>query len=286
MNVREQIRSIFAPLGALTFAVILAVVYFGNQEANQSLRDLHVHFYSRFSPGWLHFSEGELHDATLSGRPSDMDQLVVRAALSRWRLREQSPIPFDNVMTWYGEGLWSSPDREAWEQVFEELDGRWREARRDHADGIAGEADIRVEHTPGSVILRFPAASPTSTLGSRLVLSLEGEGPEGVAAEQDFVAYWQTTGAPGRSAFRARRGEVHPLEETAPGRRQMLIIFDFSWEPAWLAPGATVTMIEVFSAALDVGVPLRIHFDDSPLLPIGGAGMQEVDIHDGRMGAP
>lgn len=271
----EAIRSIAAPIATLVLAVLLGVVYFGNRGANQSLREAHTHFYSRFSPGWLRFTEGELRHAAVSGQPSDMDLLVLRAALSRWRLREQSPIPFDNIMTWYGQGLWHAPPRETWESVFGELDAQWIRARQDHLEH-EGEPppSVDIEAGAGSLLLRFPAPRPTSALGSLLVVEVD---VEGLRAEPDFVAYWQTTQATGRSAFRARRGEVHLRQGAAPGWQRLEVGFDLSWEPGWIAPGMEATAIEIFSQVLAEDGLRSVRFEDSPLLPTPGNG-------DGRGG--
>ncbi|MDX1971899.1 MAG: hypothetical protein SFY68_05135 [Candidatus Sumerlaeia bacterium] len=246
----SKLWSVAAPSLLLVCTLALGTHYFLQEKTKAALRQPAEAFYHRIQPGWIRFTENELRHAVLSGAPSDFEQLVVRGALIRWQQRHRSLHPFENQMAAYEDGLWISPAREVWESHFQELESEW--VAFSTTTIPFQDSWAQADHTAGdSVQIQFPTGTPTAHLGDTLVLTY----PFQSQPLPDFVCYWSTEKLPGFSAFRARRGEPHRTEGRVEFR------FEFSSEPAWIAPGVNAKEFRVVSSFGSIPAETTFRFE-------------------------
>ncbi|MFH0795231.1 MAG: hypothetical protein V2A74_14500 [bacterium] len=249
-------------------AVVLAIYYFTVGNTFTDIARQVRGFYGGLRPGWALLRESEVRGTLLSGNADGWHTLVVRAALDRWRLRTLAHEPFDNIMSDYARGWWIEPNREVWERLFRENDARWLDERRRALE--ESTSPFVVEKPPaeglatGLLRIRFPAATDAARIGSRVRIVIEG----GKTPPPRLLAvYWETDKAPGLSQYRRRLALVSPPSDAASGPKRYTAELDFSWEPAWLAPGVHSGALYLAAPGAESWKVLSLTGDDSPLLP-------------------
>jgi hypothetical protein len=144
---------------------------------------------------------------------------------------------------------------------LEESDRAWRSARqRGKGVGLVGEFSSHREHAD-ALTVNVPSCN-TADLGS--VLRFRFSSPKDALPAEPPRVFWQTSKAPGISAWRRRLPLITPQETTSTAVAQFILEFDLSREPGWLSPDATVLPFRIESPGADKWELIATEFSDAP----------------------
>jgi len=224
-------------------------------------------FYRDLKFSWLTTDEEDLQESLISAKMDSWQQIWLRTAMARWRLRETtSALPFEALMDRWDNGILPfMPSRRDWVRMLEENDRAWLAARREHLNQQAEDVQPYFDRQPGRLVVSFPQEIPSARLGS--MLSVVFECPESDIPAALPGIMWGTQASP-RGAHQIRTVTVRKAtpQEGVSGSG-FVVGLDLSWEPAYLnknARGPTLLMGEV----KDSWTFVRIIGTDSPLLPV------------------
>lgn len=190
------------------------------------------HFYGQLKLGWLSPDIEIGQDTT--DKTDEFHLMVLRTALGRWRIREQAPHAFKNLVQYYNNGFWNSSFVTNLDAAMEKIDQRWREARR-QAVMLGGRAIIQVTpYENAGFNLTFAEGTTTSDIGS-LIQVLFTVDNDAVPPPQ-MLARWSTVLDPEPRAYRERHCIVETVGQMHKGKQVYRVMLDLSDSLEWLNP--------------------------------------------------
>lgn len=254
----------------LALLYILGVAFMARQYANDPNRWTAVDkntgaFYRQFSHTWFWTDPGSLKKALNSGNPDRWHQMWLRTAMARWRLKTISGLPFESLMDWWTKGLLPNmPSRREWIRLLGENDHAWLTARRTALSADSPAVKTTTSGDDATIWINFPDTPFTSQVGSLISVQVECD-PKDYPANPPSI-YWSTTASSISNWQRRLPTLSDPEPVEGSGRITFKMVVDYSWEPAWITPGARANRFRF--TPLPSWKVLEVTCSDSPLLPV------------------
>jgi hypothetical protein len=248
-------------------SVVLGVLYF-RTDTNPKSPISGGKFYADLAAADWSLGASELAAALASGRMEGLQQMMIRSALVRWRLRGESPLPFDRIMESYSRGLAGAPSQREWEAAFEAHDRRWIDARRRVI--ATGKPQTRVGFSSGAGFVTLSLAdTPTVMLGSLLVVTFDAPEPTAPRNGESLRVLWSTADRKEFDGTRRKLGVVQRRKGAADGIVRFNVALDMSAEPEWTRPEAVADQIFIAHEGAGNWKPVGLIPSDSYLLDPG-----------------
>ena len=254
----------------LAVLYILGVAFMAYQYAHDPNRWREVGtstgaFYRQFSHTWFWTNQASLKTALNSGNPDRWHQMWLRTAMARWRLKTISGLPFESLMGWWEKGMLPNmPSRREWIRLLSENDHAWLTARRSAMRTGSSTVKTTISGDKAIIWVNFPDTPFTTQVGSLISVQVECDPKEYPASPPSL--YWSTT-ATSISNWQRR---LPTLSDPQPVKDSDRVTFkmevDYSWEPAWITPGARANRFRF--APMPSWKVLEVKCTDSPLLPV------------------
>lgn len=249
--------------------------YFTFDEGNlKVVKGTHEMVYGELHGGMLRPDLGRARGSLSEGAVDELDLLLVRTLLSRWRMQPVAPSAFDRLegdlaRGWWGEG-WSGNAR----QMLEEMDQRWVGARQ-RARMVSGDEPMHsIESVKGAGMrLVFPEGVKTADLGS--VIEIDFATHRSAFGANPPRAVWTTRSHREVASSRVRACLLKSTTRRDKGRLVFKLIMDMSDDPIWLDPETEPLWITFGNGDVD-WEPVAVRFRDSPLLPVPRPAIQFV----------
>lgn len=219
----------------LIVAAGLGWYYFTFEKRNvEVVKSTKENFYEQLEAAWLSPSVAELKSQDTMAETDQFNLMVVRTALGRWRIRQLAPHAYERLINYYQNGYWNSSFMADLDTVMENIDKRWREARR-QAVMRGGRAILQVTpYENAGFNLTFAEGTKTSQIGS-LIEVLFTVDNDAVPPPQ-MLARWSTILDPEPRPFRERHCVVDDLEQMHEGKTLYRVVLDLSDSVEWLNP--------------------------------------------------
>ncbi len=239
------------------------------------VRETHEKVYGALHGGMLKPDLGRARGRLREGEVDELDLMLIRTLLSRWRMRPVAPSAFDRLegelaRGWWGDG-WVKDAR----QMLEELDGSWVAARQ-RARMVSGDEPMHtIEAVKGSGMrMGFQEGVSTADLGS--VIEIDFATHRGAFGGDAPRAVWTTRGHREVASSRVRACLLKSTTRRDKGRLVFKLVMDMSDDPIWLDPGTEPLWITFHGNGPVDWEPIGVRFKDSPLLPVPRPAIQFV----------
>lgn len=253
-------------IALILLSSIMAYKYFTVKDTWSMTKDLVTNFYPQLRADWINLRIGDMEKVMSQGEPDLWHTMILRTAMSRWRLRYVSEKPFNALMERYGNGLWLSPTRDEWKQMLATADAKWIDARRNAALTNSEAAGAEVIEQQNFFIVGFAPDTKTCELGSALRFVFDAE-PGNLPKSPPYLLW--STKTPFPPNYRRRLGTWNRIDGATPPLQRFSIEFDLSWEPGWVSPTAQAEKFFLLTPGQGSWRMVRLEFGDSPYLKPG-----------------
>ncbi len=249
-------------------SLVLSFFYFSQKNTFKETMKQFKMFYPKIKPGWFFLSESELKSKINSGNMNEWDNMVIRAALNRWRIRNIATETFDNIMNDYQKGLWKVPKKNVWEETFQDFDNTWLKNRNkfliNNNKFIFDDSNTTINKINSRFEIKFSDRPLTAQIGSVIRLVVETDSK--YFPRESPRILWATNKISMYTSHHRRLGLLISEETISDNFIKFKIEADMSWEPDWMADGVRLISLQYTSSGAENWKIIKIEFDDSPLL--------------------
>jgi hypothetical protein len=259
-------RGVAAGVAALVAAGALGWLYFTAPGAAGEEWVGTDGFYGRWRTEWVRRDAADYESVIRTAKPDRWASMVIRTAMTRWRLWDDAPELWQNLMMNYARGSLGARDKEFWTRFMRGWDGAWHDLRgRAEKAGkvIHGQGPEMISRPEdGLLILHFPAKVRTVQVGTMIRLVVDA--PPGTEPAPEASVYWQTKQMLGTVPERRLLALMHEVPGAPAGLKRFAMDIDLSSEPAWLAPQAEPQRFFIRTPHTERWQPVGVEFGTEP----------------------
>lgn len=246
----------------------LAYYYFTVDENKLAVIETTRHnVYDTVNATWLSPKPLAALNSLHAGETDDLEYLLLRTALGRWRLRDVAPHAFDNLLDDLRKGYWPDEVADSLPAVMKRIDSRWRDARRVAIRlGKTAEAKQMDKFQNQGFDILLKDGTHSAEIGSLIEVTYSS--PRRMGQLPPVYVYWQNAVNPGIKPTQVRLVDTTTDVRTSGSVLLYQMRMDFSDSPIWLDPATRPTILHVRCDTDVDWTPVSIKTGDSNLLPV------------------
>lgn len=246
----------------------LAYYYFTVDENKLAVIETTRHnVYDTVNATWLSPKPLAALNSLNAGETDDLEYLLLRTALGRWRLRDVAPHAFDNLLDDLRKGYWPDEVADSLPAVMKRIDSRWRDARRVAIRlGKTAEAKQMDKFQNQGFDILLKDGTHSAEIGSLIEVTYSS--PRRMGQLPPVYVYWQNAVNPGIKPTQVRLVDTTTDVRTSGSVLLYQMRMDFSDSPIWLDPATRPTILHVRCDTDVDWTPVSIKTGDSNLLPV------------------
>jgi hypothetical protein len=233
-------RGVAAGCAALAAAGVLGWLYFTVPGAADDDWAQRERFYGAWENEWFWRDANDYESVIQSAKPDPWATMVVRSAMKRWRLWDEAPELWQNLMADRGGGGLAARDKEEWTRFMRGWDRGWDDlrSRAEKAGRVLPGVgpDMISQPEDGLLILHFADKLRTAQVGTHIRLLVDA--PPLADMDAPVRVYWQTKQLSGTVPERMLLCVAREIPGAPAGLKRYAVDMDFSGEPGCLAPQA------------------------------------------------
>lgn len=268
---RHRLKTVVFWLAALVYLSVcggLTHYYFTfDEKLKTAAEQTYTGMYKPVSASWLSPKPDTVVGSLHAGETDDLEYLLLRTALGRWRLRDVAPHAFDNLLDDLRKGYWPDEVADSLPAVMKRIDSRWRDARRVAIRlGKTAEAKQMDKFQNQGFDILLKDGTHSAEIGSLIEVTYSS--PRRMGQLPPVYVYWQNAVNPGIKPTQVRLVDTTTDVRTSGSVLLYQMRMDFSDSPIWLDPATRPTILHVRCDTDVDWTPVSIKTGDSNLLPL------------------